>query len=585
MRFKFPKLKLLACLVFVGVLFFLFPLLSYSDSVSTTGVQFLEIPAGVRGAGMGGMFTAVADDVSTMYWNTAGLAQLNNIELNLLHAVYFADTSYEFLGVALPLQPGSTLGLSASFDFVPSFNSTNNPSAVPGSANDLAIALGYGQTFGDNFALGIGGKFISSNLVTYSAVGEAMDAGLLLYTQNKDLTLGLSVQNVGQISNFSDYSSQEKLPLVYRAGLTYRFQQPGSVHFLVGMDLEKPIDNDAIVQTGGEVWWGDESFAVGLRGGYSVNPLNQDLGSGVGASMGAGIRVSDFELNYALVPFGVLGDTQRFSLTYRFGFDENKNNQQLQAKKASTVEIQPQIADYQTGTLKQATFDIKPQARTDIKNWTLEITDPKGNVLRSYSGKGVPPRQIAWDGKDNNGNVVAGGIFANYNLRTVDVRGQQVVASDPIFKVAKVSAKEAPLLASMSVEPRVYSAPSISESIQPVGTSGVMKLPSVSFNEKSSRLTPEFDNYLDQVAHLIRKYPNSRVYIEGHAYDEGTEQQALLLSQNRADRVLRYLVEKGRVSPDNLYSRGHGVSTPLDTGDTEEARSKNRRVDIVIITK
>ncbi|HJT25395.1 MAG TPA: PorV/PorQ family protein, partial [bacterium] len=416
---------------------------------------------------MGGMFTAVADDVSTMYWNTAGLAQLNNIELNLLHVVYFADTNYEFLGAALPLQPGSTLGLSAAFDYVPSFNSTNNPSAIPGSANDLAVALGFGQTFGDNFALGIGGKFISSNLVTYSAVGEAMDAGLLLYTQNKDLTLGLSVQNVGQISNFSDYSSQEKLPLVYRAGLTYRFQQPGPFHFLVGVDLEKPIDNDAVVQTGTEFWWGDKSFAVAVRGGYSFNPLNQDLGSDVGASVGAGLRVSDFELNYALVPFGVLGDIQRFSLTYRPGFEGSA--EQPQKQKVSAVDIKPQIADYQTGTLKQATFDIKPQARTDIKNWTLEITDPKGNVIRSYSGKGVPPRQIAWDGKDSNGNVVAGGIFANYNLRTVDVRGQQVVASDPIFKVGKVSAKEAPLLASVSMEPGVFSAPSIPESIQPVG--------------------------------------------------------------------------------------------------------------------
>src|SRR5580658_7091993 len=349
-------------LLLLGFWVFWTPCFSFSDSVSTTGVQFLQIPAGVRGAGMGGMFTAVADDVSTTYWNTAGLAQLNNIEINLLHVAYFSSIDYEFAGIALPLQPGSTLGLTASFDFVPSFNSTNNPDATPGSASDLAIALGYGQSFGDNFSLGIGGKFITSNLVTYSATGEAMDAGLLLYTKNKDLTLGLSVQNVGQISDFSQYSSQEKLPLDYRAGLAYRFQPQKPTNFLLGVDLEKPIDSDPIVHAGGEFWYGSKAFAVALRGGYSFNPLNEDLGGAVGAALGAGVRLTGFELNYALVPFGALGDTQRFSITYRFGTEEDQPTPQSTPAEAS-VEIRPQIADYQTGTLKQATFDIKPQAR------------------------------------------------------------------------------------------------------------------------------------------------------------------------------------------------------------------------------
>lgn len=562
---------------------FFLPAFSFPDSVSTTGEQFLKIPAGVRGAGMGGAFTAVADDVTTTYWNTAGLGLLKQIELNFLYVNYFASTTYGFAGFALPLQPGSTLGLSTSFDFVPSFNSTNNPSATPGSASDFAIALGYGQEFGDNFALGIGGKYISSNLVTYSASGEAVDAGLLLYTKDRDWTLGLSVQNVGQISSFSQYSTQEKLPLDYRAGLAYRFQPRDPTHFTLAVDAEKPIDSDPIVHTGGEVWFGGKDACAALRAGYSFDPLNQDLGGGVGLSLGAGVSWSSFEFDYALVPFGVLGDTHRFSLTVRLGGGEAPAVSQK--ARPSAVEIQPEIADYKTGTLKQATFDLKPQARTDIKNWSLDITDPQGNVIRTYSGKGVPPKQIAWDGKDGNGNVVAGGIFANYSFRTVNSRGQQVVANEPIFKVGQVSSREAAMTASLSGGPGAYVAPTIPSMIQPLGLSGVVKIPGISFAERSSRLGPAYSNYLDQVARFIRKHPNCKVYIEGHAYDEGTEREALAVSQNRADSVLRYLVEKGKVSPDNLYSRGHGESAPLDTADTEEARMKNRRVDIVIITK
>lgn len=567
----------------------LFPGKCFSDSVSTTSAQFLEIPAGVRGAGMGDTFSAIADDISTTYWNTAGLAQLESFEVNLLHVSYFESTNYEFAGIAIPIKPGSTLGLTSSFDFIPSFNSTNNPSATPGSANDLAIELGFGQTFGDNFALGIGGKYISSNLVSYSATGEAVDAGLLLYTARKDLTFGLSVQNVGQVSSFSQYSTQEKLPLVYRAGLAYRFQPRKSTNFVLGIDIEKPIDSDPVVHTGGELWLGSKNLSVAIRGGYSFNSLNQDLGGITGASLGAGLKVNPFEFDYAYVPFGALGDTQRFSLTYRFG---NELPEPVEEKKSVSVQIQPQIEDIKTGSLKQATFDIKPMARTDIKNWTLEITDPKGNIIRSYTGKGVPPKQIAWDGKDTNGNIVTGGIFANYNFRTVDVKGQQVVATEPIFKVGQVSGRENPVMASAAaetgaamVELQENSVPTLSPSTQPLGLSGVIKVPSVSFNDRSSKLGNNFFTYLDQVAKMIRKYPNARVYIEGHSYDEGSEEENLQISQNRADSVLRYLIEKGKVSPENIYARGHGDSAPLDTSDTEVAHFRNRRVDIVILTK
>jgi outer membrane protein OmpA-like peptidoglycan-associated protein len=300
--------------------------------------------------------------------------------------------------------------------------------------------------------------------------------------------------------------------------------------------------------------------------------------------MGAGVRFSGFELNYALVPFGRLGDTHRASLTYRFEPEAPKAAVVAPPQKIGAIDIKPQIADYQTGTLKQAMFDLKPQARTDIKNWSLEITDKQGNVIRTYTGKGVPPKQLAWDGMDSSGHVVSGGVFTNYNFRTVDVRGQEVVATEPVFKASQVPEWEYRLLA--AAEQRVFVAPSIPISIQAATIRpDVVKAPGISFGDKSSKLNPAYYNYLDEVARLIQKYPNSRVYIEGHAYEEGAETEAQLLSQSRADAVLSYLVEKGKVSPDNLYSRGHGDTVPLDTSGSEDARFKNRRVDIVILNK
>ena len=223
----------------------------------------------------------------------------------------------------------------------------------------------------------------------------------------------------------------------------------------------------------------------------------------------------------------------------------------------------------------------------------MEITDPKGNVVKRFTGKGVPPKQITWDGKDDAGNIVTGGIFSSYNLKTVDRKGQQVIASEPIFKLS--GAGEARTTALQAIDPTLLAAAGIQaagaprpsilpETVQPMGPSGVIKAPSLLFKARSSRLG-SFDAYLDQIVKIIKKYPNSRVYIEGHAYAEGTETANIQLSQERADAVLRYLVEKGKISPTNLYSRGHGSSAPLDTRHIEEARRQNRRVDIVILTK
>ncbi len=566
---------------------------SFAGSTSTSGVPFLQIPAGVRGAGMGQAFSAMADDLGAAYWNAAGFAQITDPEISLSHISYFEGIDYEFIGAALPLASGSTLGITANLDSVGDFNSTGNPSATPGSALDWDLGVELGQSFGENFSLGLGAKFINSTLVSYSATGQAIDAGLLVYTSHKELTLGLSVQNVGQISGFNQFGTQEKLPTTYRAGLAYRLSPEDPTHLALDVDIEKPIDDDPILHAGGEVWVDFQGISVAFRGGYSFNPLNSDLGGTTGASVGAGVKVSQFEFEYALVPFGLLGDSNEFSITYRFEPPSQEAAAAASAEKPAVLDIKPQLADYKTGALQQATFEIKPQARTEIKNWSLEIRDPSGNLLRTYSGKGVPPKQIAWDGKDAYGHVVPQGIFANYNFKTEDVQGQQLVSSNPLFKISGVTEGTitpgvmTPQLAAMlaQAQPEPIYVPVLPERIEPMGPSGQVKMPSVGFAENSSRLDPGYLIFLDQVAQYIRKYPNARVYIEGHASADEPVRDALQLSQNRADSVLRYLVEKGKVSPGNLYARGHGRATDSTESDSEIAHFRTRSVDIIILTK
>src|SRR5436309_7220574 len=66
--------------------------------------EFLKVPVGARAVGMGGAFTAVADDATAPWWNPAGMIYLPYREVIPQHAEQFGKlVNQDFLGVVLPL--------------------------------------------------------------------------------------------------------------------------------------------------------------------------------------------------------------------------------------------------------------------------------------------------------------------------------------------------------------------------------------------------------------------------------------------------------------------------------------------------
>ena len=57
------------------------------NNVATTSAAFLEIGPGARSIGMGSAYVSVADDASSIYWNPAGIASLNQTEVQSLHSL------------------------------------------------------------------------------------------------------------------------------------------------------------------------------------------------------------------------------------------------------------------------------------------------------------------------------------------------------------------------------------------------------------------------------------------------------------------------------------------------------------------
>jgi outer membrane protein OmpA-like peptidoglycan-associated protein len=106
---------------------------------------------------------------------------------------------------------------------------------------------------------------------------------------------------------------------------------------------------------------------------------------------------------------------------------------------------------------------------------------------------------------------------------------------------------------------------------------------SIHFESGKSTIKQKSKAILDQVALQILAHPEiQRLRIEGHTDSIGDEEQNLSLSQNRADAVRRYLIEKG-VPERKLEASGYGETMPIASNATAAGRAINRRVEFLIL--
>jgi len=88
---------------------------------------------------------------------------------------------------------------------------------------------------------------------------------------------------------------------------------------------------------------------------------------------------------------------------------------------------------------------------------------------------------------------------------------------------------------------------------------------------------------LEKGLKFIKKYPNAKIRLEGHTCSIGSDSYNMGLSQRRAAATKAYFVESGKISAKRISTLGHGKSKPVASNKTEEGRTQNRRVEILIL--
>ena len=287
--------------------------------VGTTGAQFLELGVSARSMAMAESFVAVADDISAVYYNPAGLTSLFGWESQFTYIQMPADVGYYFASVGSPVEDvGGVVAFSAyslnsgwmkETDY---YRSTEDGTGREFTWGDLALAASYGRYLTDRFSVGITLKFISETAHDYSASGWSADVGTLYNTGFRGFKIGMVITNFGPDLRMIDQSYP--LPINFKFGGAINAIESNDNVLTLSAEGWHPSDNLEKYNVGGEWTYKDRfSLRAGGRINYDISGLT--LGGGVKMPFG---EEREIRVDYDWQDFGILTQVHRFTLGIAF---------------------------------------------------------------------------------------------------------------------------------------------------------------------------------------------------------------------------------------------------------------------------
>ncbi|MBS1513888.1 MAG: PorV/PorQ family protein [Bacteroidetes bacterium] len=268
---------------------------------------FMKNGFGARASSLGNSFTAIANDVSAIYYNPAGLSTNTQLQVMGMYSNLFGAVSglnYGNLGVSKGFEFG-TVGLGviySSVSDIPYVENVSGPSGETFSDNEMALLFSFSRKVTDNLQIGLNTKIIRHSIAGFESTGYGLDVALLS-TINDKFSMGLMIQDaIGakiKLNGREDvYISKFKLGAAYKIipslTISPEIFITGNKKLLFSIGSEYDIYKNMIK----------------LRGGY--NSI-QDAGSA-----GIGIKYSHVNLDFSYSRNGDLGNVSKFGFILEF---------------------------------------------------------------------------------------------------------------------------------------------------------------------------------------------------------------------------------------------------------------------------
>jgi outer membrane protein OmpA-like peptidoglycan-associated protein len=537
------KRTVLAALLGTALVMTLSPVAVLADGGQNNHSQpWLRMGIGARGLAMGGAYTAVTNDLHSMYWNPAGLAEVGKLEFTAFYSAGMEeDRNLNFFGYAQHLWRNDVDWGTIAFGWLHSgmddFRDIDATGTELGLFNydNNDFYLGWGRRFHERLGLGITGKFMrndvndSRQLSDWQSnnMGGGFDIGGF-FDITEQARFAVAWQDVySRIGAKDAVEETDEVPWNLRLGVALTPIEP----LTAAIDVEKTNGMEYILHFGGEYGFDlTEDYDIALRLGFDDGNF----------ATGFGVGLKWFQFDYAFVdePENFLDNNHRVSLSLKMPgpMDVDTDGDGIMDKDDQCPREAEDYDGYEDGDgcpdpdndgdgILDVDDDCPLQAE-DMDGWE----DEDGCPDPDNDGDGILDVN---DKCPNNAET-----FNNY----MDDDGCPDDARPEI--------------------------PTFINIIFAFGTDRIVGADQVPV--------------LDYIAQVLRENPDMRLKITGHTDNIGSEEANMKLSEKRAIAVMNQFVALG-LDEDRFVLDWKGESEPIDTNDTEEGRQRNRRIEFTVL--
>ena len=292
-----------------------------TDKLAQTGMKFLSFSPDARAAALGDAVTAKTGGASSLFYNPAGMARIEGMNLSAGQANWIAGITYNAVSVAYASDAG-VFGISVMNVDYGEIQGTIRSSNTAGYADTElftptanVVGLGYAIAPTDRFSVGGQVKFVNEKLgnayldtdgsvegiESLDMDAVAYDFGLMYQMDWKNLMIAMSARNFSESLKYAEEAFE--LPLTFRMGVAVDVIENLSLSFV----NERPRDYFSTTRVGVEY---NLMNMLAVRAGY-VTPTDE-----AALNLGVGFQVSGFNVDIAYTDFGVFDPVTRVGVQF-----------------------------------------------------------------------------------------------------------------------------------------------------------------------------------------------------------------------------------------------------------------------------